>query len=124
MFDDPDIGVVVVGPPRVAHAGSVIAALAAGKHVVCEKPFALRVDEVDRMTDEAAARDRVLTVYQSRRWDPDYVAMRDVIRSGGIGEPFYMESFIGGDSPPSDYSPSPHPLSDGPIRHLGPHCLP
>src|SRR5207245_11395971 len=51
MFDDPDVGMVVVGTPPVAHAESVLAALAAGKHVVCEKPFALRVDEVDRMTD-------------------------------------------------------------------------
>src|SRR5258708_39083054 len=121
MFDDPDIGVVVVGPPRVAHAGSVIAALAAGKHVVCEKPFALRVDEVDRMTDEAAASDRVLTVYQSRRWDPDYVAMRDVIRSGGIGEPFYMESFIGGYSHPCDYCRSHEPISAGTIYNSGSH---
>jgi scyllo-inositol 2-dehydrogenase (NADP+) len=121
MFDDPDVGMVVVGTPPVAHAESVIAALAAGKHVVCEKPFALRVDEVDRMTDEAAARDRVLTVYQSRRWDPDYVAMRDVIRSGGIGEPFYMESFIGGYSHPCDYWHSHEPISGGTIYDWGSH---
>jgi len=121
MFDDPDVGMVVVGTPPVAHAESVIAALAAGKHVVCEKPFALRVDEVDRMTDEAAARDRVLTVYQSRRWDPDYVAMRDVIRAGGIGEPFYMESFIGGYSHPCDYWHSHEPISGGTIYDWGSH---
>ena len=121
MFDDPDVGMVVVGTPPVAHAESVLGALAAGKHVVCEKPFALRVDEVDRMTDEAAARDRVLTVYQSRRWDPDYVAMRDVIRSGGIGEPFYMESFIGGYSHPCDYWHSHEPISGGTIYDWGSH---
>jgi len=121
MLDDPDVALVVVGTPPVAHAESVIAALAAGKHVVCEKPFALRADEVDRMTDEAAAHDRVLTVYQSRRWDPDYVAMRDVIRSGGIGEPFYMESFIGGYAHPCDYWHSHEPISGGTIYDWGSH---
>jgi predicted dehydrogenase len=121
MFDDPAVGLVVVGTPPVAHADGVLAALAAGKHVVCEKPFALRVDEVDRMIDEAAARDRVLTVFQSRRWDPDYVALRDVVRSGDIGELFYMESFIGGYSHPCDYWHSHEPISGGTIYDWGSH---
>ena len=121
MFDDPDVGLVVVGTPPVAHADSVLTALAAGKHVVCEKPFALRVDEVDRMIDEAAERDRVLTIYQSRRWDSDFVALRDVVRAGGIGEPFYMESFIGGYSHPCDFWHSHEPISGGTIYDWGSH---
>jgi scyllo-inositol 2-dehydrogenase (NADP+) len=121
MLDDPAVGLVVVGTPPVAHADAVLASLAAGKHVVCEKPFALRVDEVDRMIDEATARDRVLTVFQSRRWDPDYLALRDVVRSGGIGELFYMESFIGGYSHPCDYWHSHEPISGGTIYDWGSH---
>ena len=121
MLDDSAVGLVVVGTPPVAHADAVLAALAAGKHVVCEKPFALRVDEVDRMIDEATSRDRVLTVYQSRRWDPDYLALRDVIRSGAIGEPFYMESFIGGYSHPCDFWHSHEPISGGMIYDWGSH---
>jgi predicted dehydrogenase len=121
LFDDPDVGLVVVGTPPSAHSDTVLAALAAGKHVVCEKPFALRVQEVDWMIDSAASRDRVLTVYQSRRWDPDYVAMRDVVRSGRIGELFYMESFIGGYSHPCDYWHSHEPISGGTIYDWGSH---
>jgi predicted dehydrogenase len=121
MFDDPDVSLVVVGTPPAAHTDSVLAALASGKHVVCEKPFALRVEEVDRMIDSAAAQDRVLTVYQSRRWDPDYIALRDVVRSGGIGEPFYMESFIGGYSHPCDFWHSHEPISGGTIYDWGSH---
>lgn len=121
LFDDPDVGLVVVGTPPSAHADSVLAALAAGKHVVCEKPFALRVQEVDWMMDSAASCEKVLTVYQSRRWDPDYVAMRDVVRSGRIGEPFYMESFIGGYSHPCDYWHSHEPVSGGMIYDWGSH---
>jgi predicted dehydrogenase len=121
LFDDPEVGLVVVGTPPSAHAESVLAALAAGKHVVCEKPFALRVEEVDRMIDAAVAGDRVLTVYQSRRWDPDYVALRDVVRSGRIGELFYMESFIGGYSHPCDFWHSHEPVSGGTIYDWGSH---
>src|ERR1700687_2195457 len=121
LFRDPEVGLVVVGTPPSAHAESVLAALAAGKHVVCEKPFALRVEEVDRMIDSAAAGDRVLTVYQSRRWDPDFVALREVVGSGRIGELFYMESFIGGFSHPCDFWHSHEPISGGTIYDWGSH---
>jgi predicted dehydrogenase len=99
----------------------VLAALEAGKHVVCEKPFAVRTEEADRMIDAAAARGLVLTVFQSRRWDPDYLAMRDVVRSGRIGEPFYMESFIGGHDHPCDLWHSHEPISGGMIYDWGSH---
>jgi predicted dehydrogenase len=121
LLDDPEVGLVVVGTPPSAHAEAVLAALDAGKHVVCEKPFALRVQEVDRMIDSAASRERVLTVYQSRRWDPDYVAMQEVVRSGRIGELFYMESFIGGYSHPCDFWHSHEPVSGGTIYDWGSH---
>src|SRR5438309_74842 len=115
------VGLVVVGTPPSAHAGPVIEALSAGKHVVCEKPFAIRVEEVDRMMDAAAAYQRVLTVYQSRRWDPDFIALRDTVAGGGIGELFYMESFIGGYSHPCDYWHSHEPISGGTIYDWGSH---
>jgi predicted dehydrogenase/type 1 glutamine amidotransferase len=121
LLDDPKVGLVVVGTPPSIHADSVMAALHAGKHVVCEKPFALRVEEVDRMIDAAASRDLVLTVYQSRRWDADYLALRDVVRSGGIGETFYMESFIGGYDHPCDFWHSHEPISGGTIYDWGSH---
>ncbi len=121
MLDDPDVGVVVVGTPPSAHAESVLAALEAGKHVVCEKPFAIRTDDVDRMIDAATARRLVLTVYQSRRWDADYVAVRELVRAGGIGEPFYMESFVGGYSHPCGMWHSHEPVSGGTIYDWGSH---
>jgi len=119
LFDDLDVNVVVVGTPPVAHTDSVLAALAAGKHVVCEKPFALRVEEVDRMVDAARSRNLALTVYQSRRWDPDFIALQDAASS--IGELFYMESFIGGYSHPCDFWHSHEPISGGTIYDWGSH---
>ncbi len=121
MLNDPDVGLVVVGTPPSAHADPVLAALDAGKHVVCEKPFGLHVEEVDRMMDAAASHGLVLTVFQSRRWDPDYIALREVAASGGIGEPFYMESFIGGHGHPCDFWHSHEPISGGTIYDWGSH---
>lgn len=121
MLADPEVGLVVVGTPPSAHTGPVLQALEAGKHVVCEKPFALRAEDGDRMIDLAASRRLVLTVYQSRRWDPDYLALRDVARSGSIGEPFYLESFIGGYDHPCDLWHSHEPISGGTIYDWGSH---
>ena len=121
LVRDPDVGLVVVGTPPSHHADPVIAALDAGKHAVCEKPFAITLDDVDRMIDAATSSRRVLTVYQSRRWDPDYIVLRETVKSGGIGELFYMESFIGGHSHPCDYWHSHEPISGGTIYDWGSH---
>src|SRR6266851_2134065 len=114
-------GLTLAGTPPSVHFDSVMAALRAGKHVVCEKPFAIRVEEVDRMIDAAAAGNRVLTVYQSRRWDPDYLALREVVQSGRIGDAFYMESFIGGYDHPCDFWHSDEAISGGMIYDWGSH---
>jgi scyllo-inositol 2-dehydrogenase (NADP+) len=121
LFADPSVGLVVVGTPPSAHTDPVLAALDAGKHVVCEKPFALRAADGDRMIDMAASRRLVLTVFQSRRWDPDFIAMQKVARSGSIGEPFYLESFIGGYDHPCDLWHSHEPISGGTIYDWGSH---
>lgn len=121
LLADPSVEVVVVGVPPALHAGAVLECLEAGKHVVCEKPFALRTEEVERMLAAAGAGGRVLTVYQSRRWDPDFVALRAAVRSGAIGHPFYLESFIGGFSHPCSYWHSHEPVSGGTIFDWGAH---
>ena len=121
LLADPSIDLVVVGVPPVAHAAAALEAIAAGKHVVCEKPFALRAQECDQMLAAAGEAGRVITVYQSRRWDPDFVALRDAVASGAVGEPFYMESFIGGFSHPCSYWHSHQPISGGTIYDWGSH---
>ncbi|HKC19840.1 MAG TPA: Gfo/Idh/MocA family oxidoreductase [Candidatus Dormibacteraeota bacterium] len=121
LFANSEVGLVVVGTPPSAHTEPVLRALEAGRHVVCEKPFAIRAADGDRMIDMASSRRLVLTVYQSRRWDPDYIAMRDVARSGSIGQPFYLESFIGGYDHPCDFWHSHEPISGGTIYDWGSH---
>jgi scyllo-inositol 2-dehydrogenase (NADP+) len=121
MLSDPSVELVVVGTPPNVHASGVIEALEAGRHVVCEKPFALRARDADAMLIAARDAGRVLTVYQSRRWDGDFLALRDAVGAGRIGEPFYMESFIGGFSHPCSYWHSHEPISGGTIFDWGSH---
>ena len=121
LFADPAVEVVVVGTPPSTHAEIALAALAAGKHVVCEKPFALHLADVDRMLAAAAGAGRSLTVYQSRRWDPDFVALRRTVESGAVGKPFHLESFIGGYGHPCSYWHSHEPISGGTIFDWGSH---
>lgn len=121
LLADPGVELVVVGVPPVLHAQAVLECLRAGKHVVCEKPFALRTADADRVMEAAAAAGRTVTVYQSRRWDPDFVAMRRAVTRGDVGRPFYMETFIGGFGHPCSYWHSHEPVSGGMIFDWGSH---
>lgn len=118
---DSGVDLVVVGTPPNAHTAAVLSALAAGKHVVCDKPLALTSLDAASMIEAAAQANRVLTVYQNRRWDPDFVALRRAASAGEVGEPFYMESFIGGFSHPCQFWHSHEPVSGGTIYDWGSH---
>jgi predicted dehydrogenase len=107
--------------PPVLHATAVLECLEAGKHVVCEKPFALTAADADRMLEAAARAGRTVTVYQSRRWDPDFIALRQAVGRGDIGDPFYMETFIGGFGHPCSFWHSHEPVSGGIIFDWGSH---
>ncbi len=85
LLADPAVELVVVSLPSHLHADGSIAALAAGKHVVCEKPMATTLADADRMVAAAEQGDRVLTTFQQRRYNPDFVKVREVIESGVLG---------------------------------------
>lgn len=123
LLADPQVDLVVVGTPPSSHAALAGMALAAGKHVVIEKPMALTVAEVDAVMEAATAAGRVVSVYQSRRWDPDYLAMREAVEAGAIGEPFYFEAFVGGHLHPCNYWHSHEPISGGTIYDWGSHYI-
>src|SRR5215471_14983716 len=73
LLSDDDVEVAFVATPPAHHAALSLDLLRAGKHVACEKPLCLTVAEADQLMATAAAHGRVLTVYQNRRWDPDFV---------------------------------------------------
>ncbi|RZL66483.1 MAG: oxidoreductase [Variovorax sp.] len=88
----PDIDLVVVATPNAQHHPVARAALEAGKHVVVDKPFTLDAAEARDLADLAARQGKVLSVYQNRRYDADYLTLRELLGSGRIGRPVYFES--------------------------------
>ncbi|KAF1694585.1 oxidoreductase [Pseudoxanthomonas koreensis] len=84
-FADPDIDLVVVATPNDTHAPLALAALAAGKHVVVDKPFALDLAEAQAMIEAAHRADRRLSVFHNRRWDADFLALRGLLDRGTLG---------------------------------------
>jgi len=87
-----DIDLIVVATPNAQHHPVAKAALAAGKHVVVDKPFTLDAAQARELAGLAAGKKRVLSVYQNRRLDADFLTLRDVLASGELGRPVYFES--------------------------------
>lgn len=123
VADDPSIDVVIVSTPPNTHAAVCMHMLHAGKHVVTEKPFCITTAEADTMIHLAQEQQRMLTVYQCRRWDPDYLAIQRVLQRNTIGPVFHMETFIGGYAHPCDYWHSHEPISGGVFYDWGSHYL-
>ncbi len=87
-LDRPDVQAVDICLPHTLHAATAEAALAAGKHVLIEKPFATSIDEADAMIAAAARARRIVMVAENVRFDPLYLRMTELIFSGTIGAPF------------------------------------
>src|SRR5579872_7267243 len=123
VMSDPTIDLVIISTPPSTHAEIAMQMLQAGKHVVSEKPFCLTGGEADAMIQLAQEQQRALTVYQCRRWDPDYLAIQQTIKNNTIGPVFHMETFIGGYAHPCDYWHSHEPISGGVFYDWGSHYL-
>ena len=104
LLSDPSIDMVTVAIPNDSHKEVVMAALDAGKNVICEKPVALSVQDLQDMIDCANRNHRLFSVHQNRRWDVDYLAMKQLHDSGEIGRIINIESRIHGSRGiPSDW---------------------
>lgn len=104
VLADPSVEIVTVATPNDTHKPIVLAALAAGKHVVCEKPVEMSCEALDEMIAAARAAGKRFTVHQNRRWDVDFLAMKQIIEEGKIGAPIRVESRIHGSRGiPSDW---------------------
>lgn len=96
LFADDGVDVVVIATPHDTHLPLTLAATAAGKHVVCDKVMCLDADEGEQMCAAAEAAGVLLSVFQNRRWDADYLTVQDVLARGLVGEPFVIESCVTG----------------------------
>jgi predicted dehydrogenase len=88
------VDLVVVASPNETHFPLARAALLAGKHVVVDKPFTVTLDEARALQATAREQERILSVFHNRRWDGDFLAARELIASGKLGEVAHYESHI------------------------------
>jgi len=92
VLQDPLIEMVIVNTPDRFHFEMARQALEAGKHVVVEKPFTFTSAEADQLISLAEERQLLLTVYQNRRWDGDFLTVQQVMASGVLGQLVEYES--------------------------------
>lgn len=123
LVADDGVDLVVVSTPPSSHASWALACLSAGKHVVVEKPFAIRTSEADAVLAAAAERGLFAGVYQNRRFDPDHLAIRRAADAGLLGDLFHLEAFVGGYGHPCNLWHSDAEVSGGAFYDWGAHVL-
>jgi len=120
---DPEVDLIIVATPPNTHASLCLQMMEAGKHVVCEKPLAINGKETAAMVEMAEKKQVHLSCHQNRRWDVDYLAIRQALAEGLIGELFYVETFVGGFDHPCGYWHSHDAISGGTAYDWGAHYL-
>ena len=121
LLADPQVDAVYISLANHLHSEWSIKALAAGKHVLCEKPFATNSTEAELMADAALANDRLLVEAIWTRWHPRFARMVDLIHGGTIGELLAIDSaftFVG--SLDGNYRLAPE-MGGGSLLDVGPY---
>jgi scyllo-inositol 2-dehydrogenase (NADP+) len=125
LLADDDVELVFVCTPNHTHFAYARAALEAGKHVVIEKPFANTVAEAQMLMELAEQKNLLVTAYQNRRWDADFLTIQALLRAGKLGQVVDFESHF------DRYRPQvPHGTwkeipaeGAGNLYNLGPHLI-
>jgi predicted dehydrogenase len=92
LLANPKVAAVVLATPHSMHAGQVIAAAAAGKHVFCEKPFTLTKETAEQAVAAAKKAGVSLGLGYNRRFHPEITKLRNKIRSGDLGTILHVEA--------------------------------
>jgi len=85
LLADDEVELVIVNTPNITHYDFAKKALLAGKHVMIEKPFSVTSAEGNELIALAKQNDKKLTAYQNRRWDSDFLTVKDVLQKKLLG---------------------------------------
>lgn len=100
---DEAVDMVILVTPHDTHAPLAIQALKAGKHVLTEKVMCLDTAEADAIIEAARESGKMLTVFHNRRWDSDFLTVKEVVDSGMLGDVFLVESAVSFYTEPSGW---------------------
>ena len=92
MLADADVDAVVLATPHSMHSAQTIAAAGAGKHVFCEKPFALTRADAEAAAEATRSAGVVLGLGYNRRFHPEMTRLREQIRGGELGTILHVEA--------------------------------
>jgi scyllo-inositol 2-dehydrogenase (NADP+) len=122
LLSNSELDIIVVALPSNLHTAATLAALEAGKHVVCEKPMATSLEDADRMITAAAASDHVLTVFHQRRYNPEFRKVQEIIASGLLGRIVQIRITSSNFSRRWDWQTL-QKFGGGALNNTGPHFL-
>jgi len=122
LLDDPEVDAVYIALPVSAHSEWTVAALGAGKHVLCEKPLAVNAAEVTADFDAGDAADRLCVEGLMWRWHPQIQLARSLVADGAIGTLRSVRAALTVPIPPDDIRRS-RELGGGAIGDLGCYCV-
>lgn len=92
ILNDQDVELVVVNTPDEFHYEMAAAALNAGKHIIVEKPVTLRSVDAIELLRLSKEKQKVFTVFQNRRWDNDFLTVKNILAGGKLGRLVEFES--------------------------------
>ena len=125
MLADDSVELVIVNTPNLTHYEYAKKALQAGKHVIVEKPFTIKVDEGRELIALAEKQNKKLSVYQNRRYDSDFKILKKVAEEKWLGE--IVEAEMHFDRFKEELSPKLHKETPGPgsgsLYDLGSHLI-
>lgn len=96
VLADSAVDGILIATPNDAHKDIAIAAMKAGKHVICEKPVTLNTRELDEIVAVSLATGKIFMVHQNRRWDEDYLIVKKVLADGTLGKLHHLETRVQG----------------------------
>ncbi len=123
MLAQSDVNLVVLITPHNTHAPLALQCLKAGRHVVCEKPFAITTQECDAMIAAAKKAGVMVSAFHNRHWDGSILKALEVVRSGAIGDLVRVEGHMGQWAKPGDWWRSSKSISGGVLYDWGVHVL-
>jgi scyllo-inositol 2-dehydrogenase (NADP+) len=125
MLNDNSIQLAVVATPSYSHFENALECLNAGRNVLIDKPFTLTSIEAEPLIEEARKRGVLVTAYQNRRWDGDFITLKQVLASGSLGRVVSYESHFDRfrDAPRPDVWRESGGPGGGILFDLGPHLI-
>jgi predicted dehydrogenase len=126
ILKDSEIELIIVNTPNFTHFDFAKQALRAGKHVLIEKPAAGNVTEIKELFDVARSANRKVFAYQNRRWDSDFLSVKEIVESGRLGKLTEVNFRYDRYKPalnPKPFKETKDTPINGIVYELGPHLI-